>query len=89
MENQKKEYTAPKITKVQLIVKEAVLGTCHASPVQTPRRAQGCNLELACWDGPGTQSVNNSFIIEIDDHGCQLDFVSLLARRLVSIKKHP
>ncbi len=53
MKNQKKAYASPKITKVNLVVKDSVLGTCHASPVLTPRRAAGCNIELSCWTGPG------------------------------------
>ncbi len=51
--DKKKTYAAPRITKVQLVVKDSVLGTCHASPVLTPRRANGCNIELSCWTGPG------------------------------------
>ncbi len=49
----KKTYSPPRVTKVQLVVKDSVLGICHASPVDTPRRTQGCNIELTCWDGPG------------------------------------
>lgn len=53
MANLKKVYTTPKITKINLIVKDSVLGSCHASPVLTPRRTHGCNVEATCWDGPG------------------------------------
>lgn len=49
----KKIYSSPKITKVHLVVKDSVLGTCHASPVLTPRRMNGCNIEANCWTGPG------------------------------------
>lgn len=51
---EKKIYTAPKATRVKLVVKEAVLGTCHASPVLTPKEGGlGCNVTEECWTGPG------------------------------------
>ncbi len=49
----KKQYTPPKLNKVKLVIKSSILGTCHASPVMTPKRIYGCNLETACWTGPG------------------------------------
>jgi len=52
MEKMKKVYTAPKATRVRLVVKDAVLGTCHASPVQTPRRDFECQFEQNCWIAP-------------------------------------
>lgn len=52
MKKEKKLYTAPVATRVRLVVKNAVLGTCHASPVQTPRRALECKFETNCWTPP-------------------------------------
>jgi len=54
----KKKYTPPKVTEVQLVVKEAVLGTCHSSPITTSINATpfGCVIIPAydpCYDGPG------------------------------------
>ncbi len=50
----KKNYQAPKIRKVQLVIKNAVLGTCHASPNLTPQFT-GCGLAnpTVCFAGPG------------------------------------
>ncbi len=55
MINQKKKYEAPKVSRVKLVVKEAVLGTCHASPVLTPKiGSAGCELIVEqCWYPPG------------------------------------
>ena len=51
--DQKKIYTPPRVTKVQLVVKDSVLGTCHSSPVQTPRTGNfACSPDLSCWTGP-------------------------------------
>lgn len=52
MKKEKKLYTKPVATRVRLVVKNAVLGTCHASPVQTPRRALECKFETNCWTAP-------------------------------------
>jgi len=52
----KKSYAAPKVTRVSLVVKNAVLGTCHSSPVMTPKiiGIGGCNIVVdECWFGPG------------------------------------
>lgn len=51
---EKKIYQAPKIQRVQLVIKNAVLGTCHASPNLTPQ-FMGCGQSpaIGCWDGPG------------------------------------
>jgi len=50
----KKIYLAPKVLKVQLVIKNAVLGVCHASPNLTPLNL-GCGQTPAtgCWEGPG------------------------------------
>lgn len=50
----KKNYEAPKVQKVQLVIKNAVLGVCHASPNLTPINL-GCGVHpaVACWEGPG------------------------------------
>lgn len=50
----KKNYEAPKVQKVQLVIKNAVLGVCHASPNLTPLNL-GCGQTPAtgCWEGPG------------------------------------
>ena len=54
MISEKKIYTPPKINRVRLIVKEAVLGTCHASPVLTPKLIEGCEVIIdQCWYPPG------------------------------------
>ncbi len=52
--NEKKYYQAPKIQRIQLVIKNAVLGTCHASPNLTPENL-GCGIDPApaCWQGPG------------------------------------
>jgi len=50
----KKVYQAPRVVKVQLVVKNAILGVCHASPNLTPKNL-GCGQHPApgCWEGPG------------------------------------
>lgn len=50
----KKKYEAPKVQKVQLVIENAVLGVCHASPNLTPINL-GCGVHpaAACWEGPG------------------------------------
>lgn len=50
----KKEYQAPKVTKIKLVVKNAILGTCHASPNLTPANG-GCGniYTTSCFIGPG------------------------------------
>jgi len=55
MNKEKKFYIAPKVTQVKLVVKNAVLGTCHSSPVLTPKidGVGGCNIVPECWTGPG------------------------------------
>jgi hypothetical protein len=54
MEKVKKQYQAPKIEKVSLEMKNAVLGTCHTSPLPTAFTPQGCNVSfVACYQGPG------------------------------------
>ena len=49
MKKEKRVYSAPKATRVKLVVKNAILGTCHTSPVLTPQRVQSCVYELSCW----------------------------------------
>lgn len=57
MDTTKKIYSAPKLTRVRLVVKNSVLGTCHSSPVMTPKKADvgGCatvhDLTDTCWVG--------------------------------------
>lgn len=56
MDTNKKVYSAPKLTQVKLVVKNSVLGTCHSSPVMTPKNgALGCETVYAstktCWVG--------------------------------------
>lgn len=57
MDTTKKIYSAPKLTRVRLVVKHSVLGTCHSSPVMTPEKADvgGCATVYArtktCWVG--------------------------------------
>jgi len=54
MEKVKKPYQAPKIEKVRLEMKNAVLGTCHTSPLPTAFTPQGCDvLFKGCYQGPG------------------------------------
>jgi len=36
MDKTKKQYGPPKVQKVRLVVKNAVLGTCHESPTMVP-----------------------------------------------------
>ena len=57
MDTTKKIYSAPKLTRVRLVVKNSVLGTCHSSPVVTPKveGVGGCatvyTLNKTCWVG--------------------------------------
>lgn len=56
MDTTKKIYSAPKLTRVRLVVKNSVLGTCHSSPVMTPKDGgMGCKtvyaLTKTCWVG--------------------------------------
>ena len=56
METNKKIYSAPKLTQVRLVVKNSVLGTCHSSPVMTPKQGGlGCltvyQTTGTCWVG--------------------------------------
>lgn len=55
----KRQYEAPKVVKVNLLVKTAILAVCHTSPSTTPRipEAPGgtpCNVTPGCFSGPGT-----------------------------------
>lgn len=56
MTQQKRPYEAPRVLKVRLVVRNNVLGVCHASPVLTPKLGSptGCALPGYCYDGPGT-----------------------------------
>ena len=45
----RKPYKAPVVKKVHLVVKNAVLGICHASPNQDPKGLLGCQREVACY----------------------------------------
>jgi hypothetical protein len=49
MKKIKRAYATPKATRVKLVVKNAILGTCHTSPVLTPQRVLSCEFELSCW----------------------------------------
>jgi len=56
MDTNKKVYSTPKLTKVRLVVKNSVLGTCHSSPVMTPKvGGLGCasvyQQSKTCWVG--------------------------------------
>lgn len=61
MKKEKRHYEAPKVQKVRLVLKNAVLGTCHSSPTLTPQQGDGfgggvitCSqVPIGCWDGPG------------------------------------
>ncbi len=54
MEKVKKPYQAPKIDKVHLEMKNAVLGTCHTSPLPTAFTPAGCAVvHEGCYEGPG------------------------------------
>jgi hypothetical protein len=58
MEKEKKVYQTPKIEKVHLVVKNAVLGVCHTSPLPTANTPQGCDvLFIGCYEGPGGAPV--------------------------------
>lgn len=51
----KRQYEAPKIVKVKLLVKTAILAVCHTSPSAVPRIAGSpCNITPGCFSGPGT-----------------------------------
>jgi hypothetical protein len=54
-EIRKKTYQAPEVQKINLVVKNAVLGTCHSSPSSTPKTlADTCiTVPAGCWYGPG------------------------------------
>lgn len=51
----KKSYKAPQVQKISLVVKNAVLGTCHSSPTNTPKTlATTCeNVPSGCWYATG------------------------------------
>jgi len=51
---EKKAYEAPVVRKVRLVVKNAILGNCNASPDQTPKILdQTCSLVPEnCWYPP-------------------------------------
>ena len=51
MKDNKKPYKAPFVKKVRLVVKNAVLGICHASPNQDPKLTLGCVMEPTCYVG--------------------------------------
>ena len=54
MEKVKKPYQAPKIEKVRLEMKNAVLGTCHTSPLPTAFTPAGCDVQFTgCYQAPG------------------------------------
>lgn len=54
MEKEKRTYEAPKVQKVRLVIKNAVLGTCHDSPNLTPKLVATCAVvPEGCWYGPG------------------------------------
>ena len=48
----KRTYEAPKLTKVRLVVANAVLAVCHSSPTMTPwaAPAYNCKLATACFE---------------------------------------
>lgn len=50
----KKTYEAPKVRKVRLEVRNAVLAICHSSPNLTPRDDPfpNCALNPGCYDIP-------------------------------------
>jgi len=51
MKHQKKVYKTPQINRVKLVVKNAVLATCHASPVMTASAPPGCQVVVPlCYD---------------------------------------
>jgi len=55
MNSQKKVYKTPQINRVKLVVKNAVLASCHDSPVMTPMVGPlGCELASpgSCFDQP-------------------------------------
>jgi hypothetical protein len=51
----KKPYEAPTVRRVRLVVRNAVLATCHSSPNLNPRLgAQSCSMvPQGCWNPPG------------------------------------
>lgn len=60
MKKVERHYEAPKVQKVRLVLKNAVLGTCHSSPTLTPRIEDPggglltCSqVPTGCWEGPG------------------------------------
>lgn len=47
----KKPYQAPAVTKVRLVVKNAVLGNCHASPNLDPKSGPvPCSPLTGCYN---------------------------------------
>lgn len=49
MKHQKKVYNTPKINRVKLVAKTAVLSICHASPVMTAELPNGCQVPAICY----------------------------------------
>jgi len=51
---EKKTYQAPKVKRIRLVVKHAILADCHESPNLTPKiGAQTCSMvPTGCWNPP-------------------------------------
>lgn len=54
----KRQYEAPEVIKVNLLVKSAILAVCHTSPSTIPRIPASpvgtpCNVTPGCFSGPG------------------------------------
>lgn len=50
----KQRYEAPAVRRVRLVVKNAILSTCHSSPNLTPRDVAipgaGCAVNTGCYN---------------------------------------
>jgi hypothetical protein len=47
---EKKNYTAPKVIRVKLVVKNAILAVCHSSTNLTPYSAEfSCSVAIGCY----------------------------------------
>jgi hypothetical protein len=47
----KKPYNAPKITRIKMVIQEAILGICHNSPGNTPAGwPRPCSMEQNCFE---------------------------------------
>ncbi len=55
MKKEKRTYQTPKVIKIKLEIKQAVLGNCFGSSTLAPNQVQGCKYLSGepCYSPPG------------------------------------